>query len=49
MVTNFYMYMRRNFFIFGRGPCGIVVLRGPGSNKGLNRLIINGLGFIKKF
>ena len=31
---HFYMYMRRNFFIFGRGPCGIVVLRGPGCQKG---------------
>ena len=29
-----YVYMRRNFFIFGRGPCGIVVLGGPGSQKG---------------
>ena len=37
------------FFIFGRGPCHIVVLGGPGAKKGPNRLIINDLGIIKKF
>lgn len=36
MVINFIVYMRHDFFIFGRGPCRIVVLRGPGAKKGPN-------------
>ena len=41
--------MRYDFFIFGRGPCHIVVLRGLGAKKGPNWLIINNLSFFKKF
>jgi hypothetical protein len=33
---KFYYVYRHRFFIFGRGPCHIVVLRGPGAKKGPN-------------
>ena len=36
MVKNFIVYTRYDFFIFGRGPCHIVVLRGQGAKKGPN-------------
>ena len=29
MTKNFIVYTRYDFFIFGRGPCHIVVLRAP--------------------
>ena len=41
---KFYYVYALWFFIFGRGPCHIVVLRGPVPEKGPNRLKINNLG-----
>lgn len=45
---NAYEFLLRDsytFFIFGGGPCAIVVLRGPMSKKGPNWLIINDLDY----
>ena len=36
MVANFYIVIAYLIFIFGGGPCVIVVLKGPHAQKGPN-------------